>query len=231
MLYELVRMKPKGTMYLFYDRRQLIQAGDIPSFVDKADSKITLYVNCRNTEPIANCSMNAIGDSESIDIHPELRIGRAPKILITNNLRDQEEYIDDQINELHAFGVDEIVILTCKTVQRSCLSALFIEKSRGLCWKRTNVPVYTCRTFKGLEAQAVILIDVDECLWTDDGEYDAGHGMLFYTGASRAKHELRILCNMNDSGCKVILEHLGIQGRNKPRKKLAKELNADLVRL
>ena len=42
----------KGTFYVFYDRLQLIQGRKIPSFIEDADCKLTLYRNCRNTENI-----------------------------------------------------------------------------------------------------------------------------------------------------------------------------------
>ena len=45
-------VEDKGTFYVFYDRLQLIQGRKIPSFIEDADCKLTLYRNCRNTENI-----------------------------------------------------------------------------------------------------------------------------------------------------------------------------------
>ena len=78
-----------------------------------------------------------------------------------------------------------------------------------------------------MEADAVILIDVDESLWNEPTlPFQPDSGLLFYTGASRAKYELRIAAQMDENGCARVLEALGVEGRRKPVARLAKQLNA-----
>lgn len=49
-------------------------------------------------------------------------------------------------------------------------------------------------------------------------------GLLFYTGASRAKHELRVVCDMDEDGCGKLLGRLGINAGRKPVSRFAKYL-------
>ena len=59
----------------------------------------------------------------------------------------------------------------------------------------------SCRKFKGLEADAVLLVDFTERTVTDDA-------MLFYVGASRARIRLEILTVMNNELCRNALERM-----------------------
>ena len=42
--------KIEGTFYVFYDKLQLVQSFEIPKFIERADCRLTLYKNCRNTK-------------------------------------------------------------------------------------------------------------------------------------------------------------------------------------
>ena len=66
-------------------------------------------------------------------------------------------------------------------------------------YKGQKVPATTCRKFKGLEADKVILVDVDKGTIMDDNK-------LFYVGSSRARFELSILANLNDEDCVEVLK-------------------------
>ena len=95
-----------------------------------------------------------------------------------------------------------------------------------LVWSHTKVPVCSCRRFKGLEADAVILVDVQSEVWEAKGRYAAGPGLLFYTGASRARICRCIVCDMDDEDGLLVLDKLGVSTRRSPKKRLAQELNA-----
>lgn len=216
-----------GTFYVFYDRRQFVQGSSIPSFIDQADCKLTLYINCRNTEPIARCSMRSIGDYGAAEVVKGAKTSGPPQLFASVDASEQERYVEHEIRCLCEQGLDDIVILTCKTVQNSKLSAKVIGAAGHELWAGTKVRFTTVRRFKGLEADAVILVDVDEEVWAKAlRDYDPAPGLLFYTGASRAKHELRIVCDMDEVGAIRVLEQLGIEGKRKPVSKLAKALNA-----
>ena len=49
-------------------------------------------------------------------------------------------------------------------------------------------------------------------------------GLLFYTGTSRAKYELRVVCDMDDDGCRRLLGRLGVSAGRKPVSRLVKHL-------
>lgn len=88
------------------------------------------------------------------------------------------------------------------------------------------------RKFKGLEADAVILIDVDQGLWRPpSADYEPEPGTLFYTAASRAKYELRIVCDMDADACNQTLCLMGEKTNRRPGKKLASVLGASSVSL
>lgn len=226
LLHDIVLDRPGGTFYMFYDSRQLVQGTSLPSLILDADCKLTLYVNCRNTTSIATCSLRALGGKDTCETRLGAAEGSSPVLFASNSEQELEEFVDSQIADLKSRGLDDIVVLTCKTEQ----SSRFAHAFRGynpVCWKSTKVPVHSCRKFKGLEADAVVLIDVDETLWDEPAlPFQPDPGLLFYTGASRAKYELRIAAQMEDDACVRVLEALGVEGRRKPVARLAKQLNA-----
>ena len=228
LLREAVLARPKGTFYVFYDKRQFVQGSTMPSFINDADCKLTLYVNCRNTDSIATCSMRALVDSGSCEVRNGLRASGPPLLFASLSIAQLERFIDAQIAELRGSEIEDIVILTCKTRQSTLFSGFLNEGDHGACsWKDTSIPFVSCRRFKGLEADAVILVDVDESIWKSPRTlYDPDPGLVFYTGASRARYELRIACSMGEEESLSVLDALGVEGKRKPISKLAKRLNA-----
>ena len=90
--------------------------------------------------------------------------------------------------------------------------------------------MYTCRTFKGLEADAVILLDVNKSLWKKpQTKYDPKEGLIFYTGASRAKFELRIAAEIDEADCETLLDFFEVQPTRRPYRKLANVLGVSIV--
>ena len=79
----------------------------------------------------------------------------------------------------------------------------------------------TCRKFKGLEADAVILIDVD------DTTFNPKNVQLYYVGTSRARIRLDIVAILDDDQCEKLLEDcLKIPRKStKPKKDLCTALN------
>lgn len=224
LLLELVSAR-KGTFYLFYDRRQFVQGSAMPEFINDADCKLTLYVNCRNTKKIALCSVRGLGDDEAEDVLDGVAASAPPQLYASSDPALQEAYVDSQIADLKSHGLRDVVVLTCKTEARSALRDCVRHVGQGMEWKRSGVRFATCRTFKGLEADAVILVDVDGDAWREPRyEYDPPPGLLFYTGASRAKHELRVVCDMDEDGCRRLLGRLGVGAGRKPVSRLAKHL-------
>lgn len=220
----------EGTFYVFYDRNQFVQGSHIPSVINDADCKLTLYVNCRNTQSIAECASKSIGIDPGRALTGAQTYG-PPLLFCSEDARLQAAFVDREIAALRDRNLD-VVILTCKREETSCLSNHMSKGGDGIVWTGTKVPVTTCRKFKGLESDAVILVDVDEDVWAKPTrDYQPDPGLMFYTGASRARHELRIVCDMNEKGCEKVLASLGVKAARKPVSKLAKQLRAINVSL
>ena len=207
--------KLNGTFYVFYDKLQLIQADHMPSFIEDADCKLTLYRNCRNTENIAVTSLRPFSERKP-KLLPGAVKGVPARFYFCETDEDISSRVDQIIDGLTADGISSIVILTCKTEESSLLST---KVSSG---KYRNKYLFTtCRKFKGLEADAVILIDVD------GSTFNPENVQLYYVGTSRAKIRLDVITTMNDEDCRSILSKcLGIQKEfKKPKKDLCSALN------
>ena len=230
-LRDIVESRKESTMYLFYDKRQFVQGSTIPGFLTDADCKLTLYVNCRNTEPIARSSLSALNEEKDPKIKTLSNLGGPPLLFADSDVKNQETFVDTQIAALKEAGINDIVIITCKTVNSSKLTHCITGNGDSKKWKDQKIPVHTVRKFKGMEAGAVILIDVDQTLWEPPAiSYEPEPGILFYTAASRAKHELRIVCNMDSDACNEALVLMGEKTNKRSDKKLANVLGASLIR-
>ena len=229
-LHNIVESNPNGTMYLFYDKRQFVQGSAMPKLLMDADCKLTLYVNCRNTEPIAKSSLNALKESDFGKLKTISNLGAPPQMFVSTSRKKQEAFIDREIQSLKDSGIHDIVVITCKTIDGSSFSSCYAGHVDACRWKDQKIPVHTVRKFKGLEAEAVILVDVDQTLWENPSvDYEPNPGTLFYTAASRAKHELRIVCNMDGEACNQTLVLMGEKTNRRPEKKLANVLGVSLV--
>lgn len=181
-----------GTFYVFYDKLQLIQAKNIPKFISDADCKLTLYKNCRNTENIAITSLKAISDRT-----PKLYDGAIKGVPARIHYQENSEEVINRvaliIEELNEEGITDVAILTCKSEAGSMLNDVCIN---GTFKKKIFT---TCRKYKGLEADSIILVDVDEETFGSEAV------QRFYVGASRARIRLEIVTTMTDTECENVL--------------------------
>jgi superfamily I DNA/RNA helicase len=204
-----------GTFYVFYDKLQLVQSKAIPSYIADADCKLTLYRNCRNTENIALTSLKPITER-----NPKLYEGAIKGVPATIHFCSDpdgiSQCVENVIENLKNDGISDVVILTCTTEDESVLKS---RTSNG----KFNKKLFTsCRKFKGLEADAVILVDVDE------NTFDEDNVLRFYVGASRARVRLEMVCAMDDIECtRTLEEKLNCNKKiKKPMRELAYALNA-----
>lgn len=205
-----------GTFYVFYDRLQLIQAREMPKFIGDLDCRLTLYRNCRNTENIAVTSLRPITERKPKVFEGAVK-GAPAKIHFCDSTQNERERIDSIIDDLAADGYRDIVLLTCKTEATSILSD---SVNNG---KYRNKYLFTtCRKFKGLEADVVILLDVDK------NTFDQENVLIFYVGTSRARTKLEITAILSDDECKeILLSVLNYQGKvRRAKKDFAGALNA-----
>lgn len=212
----------KGTFYLFYDKNQLIQGHQIPKYIADSDCKLTLYKNCRNTENIAITSMRPLGENKKPKMFQGCVKGISPDIHITENSEESIEYLNDVLKKYYDDKYEDIVILTCSTEEESWLAQYCNNGTYK--FNNKNIKFTSCRKFKGLEADVIILIDVSRSTFDVDG-----NNLVFYVGASRARFRLSIIVNMSDDECKSVSNILGNTLKGKPPKKmLAASLNAIL---
>jgi hypothetical protein len=206
----------KSTFYVFYDNLQLVQARKAPDYINNADCKLTLYRNCRNTINIAKTSLKPITERQP-EMIERCIMGTPAVIHYSQSSETTIEVIDKAIEEVRLKGIKDIIILTCKTKEQSVLrDSVNNDLYNG------KIRFSTCRRFKGLEADAVILVDVEKSLFEDDNI------LLFYVGASRARLNLDIIANLSNDDCKSILNNkLHVKGEiKKPMRQFATALNA-----
>lgn len=209
-------VEDKGTFYVFYDRMQLVQGRKVPAFIEDADCRLTLYKNCRNTENIAKTSLRPISGRNPTLFDNAVR-GAPARFHYCSDASSMAETLDGILEQYRSDGFKDVAILTVKTEANSFLAG----KAQDGQYKKTYT-FTTCRKFKGLEAEVVILIDVDKTT------FDSQHILLFYVGASRARTRLEIITDMTDEDCEGVLrEALYSTGTSRtPRRKLASDLNA-----
>lgn len=218
LLEEMVLSTENGTFYIFYDKLQLVQSFKIPEFIEKADCRLTLYKNCRNTKKIAETSFKPLKrepklfDSAVMGILPEMTF---------SNIDSYKQSVDAVIAQSMTGGIQNIQILSCAPMGGSRLENYLNGEYYVFNGKKINFT--TCRKFKGLEADKIILIDVDKNTILDENK-------LFYVGSSRARFELSIVSDLSDEDCIEIIKALNSTvKRNNPKASLAKILGCKLV--
>ena len=89
---------------------------------------------------------------------------------------------------------------------------------------KQSIRFTTCRKFKGLEADAVILVDVDENTFIGNNGQNV---LLYYVGTSRARLRLDIITTLTKEESTHVLQYLGKADKVKrPQLDLARALNA-----
>ena len=206
-----------GSFYLFYDKNQMIQSERVPDYIAEADCKLTLYRNCRNTENIAITSLRLLGKEEAPKLFEGAIVGDSPDMYFSNGLSDTVKDLNYIIDQCWDENYDDIQILTSKTEESSIIAD---ECSTGVyLYKGKKIPFTTCRKYKGLEADAVILVDIDnEAL--NSGE------QILYVGSSRARFKLAMIANISSEDFGVLLAGKDMKKVKKPEKLLATSLNA-----
>ncbi len=194
-----------GSFYLFYDKYQMIQGGAsaeycLPDCIENSDCRLSLHHNCRNTKEIARTSVTPLRDNKNKAIKPITAFSWyepvKPKLHLAN---DEEECIDSLNEILRSYqkdGINDVVILTSGKLEYSCLADQLEREEDTLngeyqyMFDGHRYPVISCIRFKGLEADAIVLLDLDK------NSFSGKKGMEFYVGASRAKLRLDMICKL-----------------------------------
>ena len=211
----------QGTFYLFYDKNQMIQAKKIPKYIEEADCKLTLYRNCRNTENIALTSLRLLGSDKSPKLFSGAIMGDLPEIGFCMTKEETIELLNSEINRYIDMGYSNVTILTCKTEESSIISDCCNDSKYN--YKRGYVKFTTCRKFKGLESDAIIVIDVDKDTFDAQGE------QLMYVGTSRARFKLSCIFNMSEEDCVSLMNERGIKYKRNIFKSFATAFNSKVL--
>ena len=220
-LSEIVLSQPNGTFYVFYDKLQLVQSSSLPKCIDEAECRVTLRRNCRNTENIAITSTKPLGINKTPLMRDGLVKGEPPIIHIVNSASSYYSAVEAAYRDCAAKGYSDVMLLTCGTLDKSSLVGRIENGVVRI--DNHDVPITTCRRFKGLEADAVILLDVDKESLTGKDK------LLFYVGSSRARLKLCIIACLSDDECSEISAAFGRKSSRRPRKTLATALNTLLA--
>ena len=186
-----------GNFYVFYDRNQFVQGLRYPEWLDKMDCRLVLSRNCRNTKEIAITSTRPIGiDENRIRMRRESAVGGTikPNLFFAEDKSILKEYLCRLIRKYISAGLagTDIVVLSMKPEGKSILTEDDLRLSGGYMLtkdKNSNGILFTTvRKFKGLEAMAVICIDIDSETFENDRKRN-----IFYVGTSRAMSYLNLI--------------------------------------
>ncbi len=182
-------IKPDGWYYIFYDREQNIYGGDLEFPI--AGPPFLLLRNARSTQAI----IRTINERAGTDIQPTPGLPEgAPVIIQSAPTKAQRRKLLGKI--LHDWirkeGLTEnqIVILGAHSLPNTSMETNEKAGSYKIIERGTPgpgiIPYYTYMAFKGCEADAIILIDVDgnDPRWSKKG---------FYTAITRARHLIGIV--------------------------------------
>lgn len=200
------------TLYIFYDEFQILNGGrEIPEAILKVDTKVSLTKNCRNTTNIALASLQVLtGVKNSLmkrKIETRLsRIegytdGKKPQFHFISNIDEKNEIISEIKNILEHVDwkkIKDIAILSCKPANVGLFQD---EQKKGkIKIGTTEFTFANCNTFKGCEADGIILVECDK--YTIEKQ-----PMKYYVGASRAKVELAIISSVSETDSTDLLNN------------------------
>ena len=186
-LYELVKLK-NGCFYVFYDRNQYIMKNQLPKWIEDAECRLVLHKNCRNTAEVfkTSCSIMGLDNVTYNEVHGEI-----PAARFYTREDEEEKIVSDFIKRVMDEGLDssDVVILTAKTIDSSWIDPgkKYAGQELSCEGEAGKILFTTIRKFKGLEAEAILIVDAQMSALTNPE-----NRRLLYTGSSRAKNLLNI---------------------------------------
>lgn len=196
---ELINKRPtEGALYVFYDPDQQIFNESLDAMPDLGPP-FELPINCRNTGRIAAHCGRIIG--KEIRVNAGAPRGKAPSFILAKTAEEQRKAVEGQVAEWifepARLRLDQIAVVTRCSVEKSSIAGASSIAGKPIVgsihqWKAgTGVLVTSLYRFKGLETDALILVDVEE---PDPKAPPFGFKPEhFYVGSSRAKHLLTVV--------------------------------------
>lgn len=184
----------EGAMYVFFDPNQNLYV-EQDSSLPALGEPFNLPVNCRNTKSIAILCSNIL--DKPIPTKGDAPIGDVPEVIQLDNRYEVQKQVERFVHEWVNKGKlspSQVAILCPYKISNSSLSSA--NKIRGIevtddidRWKENKGVLFsTVKGFKGLEADAIVLIDippVNEASLFKQADY--------YVACSRAKHLLTVV--------------------------------------
>lgn len=157
-------------------------------------ARYRLSVNCRNTRPIAIAASLLSGISAD-----EVLIADGPDVVRTwyHDREQERRLVSDAVRRLLYRGLPahEVAILSPLRIENSCLadglisSVAPVHMCESVGDRISNaVPFWTIASFKGLEADTVVLVDLDDLTRRESL-------LSVYVGASRPRVVLEVFVN------------------------------------
>lgn len=215
-----------SSFYVFYDRNQLVQQKQNFNWLKSIECRLVLTLNCRNTKSIASTSNKSIG-IDKVRMRREID-GIKPTFMIANDKDTILNNISDTIRKYTNNGINrsQIVILTTKTTEKSFLNGVcsignysIINEING-----KDILFTSARKFKGLEADVIFIIDIDETTFGDDE-----NRRVFYVATSRAKHFLHIYSMTNNENIPNLSKSITGQLTSNSKLSIGSNLNVKII--
>jgi len=189
----------KGQLYVFYDPAQNLY-NDMGSSIPALGEPFELTLNCRNTQAIAFTAGEVL--HREIATHPRAPLGVDTEIVVEDAGEKAIRLLNGWVKEwVKKEGImpSQIVILSpfkranSSLKTRHHLSGVSLTEDM-LSWRSNKEILFsTIRSFKGLEADIVIIIDVIE-----PGSMDIFSRADLYVACSRAKHLLKVVSQVDE---------------------------------
>lgn len=199
---EALLREPLGPLYIFFDRAQNLYRGELQ--FPQTQARFDLRLNCRNTRKIATACGNVLGTEVKVSaFSPE---GARPNL----HRLSGEKAIREGCAAILVNLVDNEKVDPSRVAILSPLARLNSSLKAGLAKPRLTekheewqagkgVLFSTIRSFKGLESDVLLLIDLTGF---KEGRFDRSD---LYVAASRARHRLVVMTDSDE-----IIQALGV---------------------
>ena len=216
----------EGHFLVFYDKNQLVIKKEVPEALQKAECKLILTRNCRNTYEIGQTSYSLI----DLDLNKVNMIsGQQPNIcFLCGNSRQMIGKIIEYYTSNFNYENKDITILTLKTEEESVLYNCNKINNIRIGNEKNNSTVFftTTKKFKGLENKVIIIIDVDKANFESIEKK-----MDFYVAASRATQNLSIIIDANNDELLQIANSIGVKIPMPPKGKILQKTKCKVLEL
>lgn len=189
---ELLHGGSRGVLYVFADPKQDV-FGRAPKYPEGLETPFLLSRNCRNTLTIARF-LQELSEDSAVRTTTRAPVGESPRLVpgeSPEELRTAVLRILDDLCSSGGLSPQRVVVLSCCSAERSLLNSVDRLGSHKFCHNQFPPPddrvlVTSILKYKGLEADAVIITDLDP-------GSRAFSRKLLYVGASRARHRLYLV--------------------------------------